>query len=124
MDIFTLLGKIIDDIRLGEIKNRVDNGVDIDINIRDIGEDYLLSLCEDSVDVCDKIRNENRDTVTLGFRKNPQGRGELKTVAFESSSGQTAGQIVVCEIGEKILESVSEDYFDCLYFELCDEIML
>lgn len=121
MYIFTLLGNIIDGLWYGDIKkNRVQDGVDIEISDHNIINKYILPVCEDSADNWQEvIENDEWYTVTLNFRKNPH-KNELKSITFTNSLGQNA----ICEVGDNLLDLLCYDYLDSLYFELCSEIML
>lgn len=122
MYIFTLLGNIVDSLWHGDIKkDRVQNGVSIEILDINIINKYILPVCEDSTDWQEVIENGEWYTATLNFRKNPHcHKGELKSITFTNSLGQNA----ICEVGDNLLDLLCYDYLDDLYFELCDEIML
>lgn len=122
MYIFSLLGIVVDYLRCEEIeRNKVDNGVNIEVSGCDLILKYTLLLCEDYAnDWCPIVNNGTWHTTTLNFRKNPHNKGELRSITFENSLGQN----VVCEVGDDLLETLSDEIQDGLYFELCDEIIL
>lgn len=116
MDIFVILGQVLDSFVLnGESKSK--------------GEDCNVSVESDSeYIVCDCAANFINDTscewhkVILTFRKNPDcGKGELNWVTFYNL---TTGESKTCEVGDLILESISESGLHSLYFKICEEIML
>lgn len=116
MYIFAILGQVLDSFVLsGESKFK--------------SEDGSVSVESDDVQiVCDCATNFGNDTdsewqkVILTFRTNPDcGKGELNWVTFHNL---TTGESKTYEVGDLILEGISESGLHCLYFKICENIML
>ena len=70
------------------------------------GEEYLM----DSVWL----------TATLRFSKNPNcHKGELVSIILESADGD----IIDCEVGDALLDELTDEVMDDVYFTMCDKIM-
>lgn len=107
--IFTLLGCVIDSVCCdGDDKIINDNGtVSIEISDSNIISKYISPLCESEI---------THNNVFLNFRENPiNGRCELGSITFGNWT---------CDVGNNILDEVTELNIDELYHSMCERIML
>lgn len=116
MDIFVILGQVLDSFVLnGEGKFKENDGT-VNIESDDV---HMVYTCAMNFDV-DTDKEWNK--VVLTFRKNPDcGKGELNWITFYNL---VTGDYKVYEIGDLILENISESGLGSLYFKICENIML
>lgn len=112
MEIFTLLGSVIDGfINEGEMKSKDNGNVTIVVTNSDIINECILPLCDDDV---------SNGYWCLNFGKNPHnGNGELVSVTHIFSGKETT-----VNVKKRILDRLSIYGLDELYFKMCNEIIL
>lgn len=116
MNIFYILGQVLDSFVLnGESKFKENDGT-VNIESDDV---HMVYTCAMNFDV---DTDEEWNKVVLTFRKNPDcGKGELNWITFYNLA---TGDYKVYEIGNLILENISESGLGSLYFKICENIML
>ena len=116
MGIFIILGQVLDSFVLnGESKFKNEDGT-VNIESDDV---HIVYDC--AVNFSDDTDNEWQ-RVVLTFRINPNcGKGELNWVTFYNL---TTGESKIYEVGNLILECISESGLHNLYFKICEDIML
>lgn len=106
---FALLGFVIDSVcceGVEKIINDNETVVSIEITDSNIIRKYISPLCEFEI----------HGNVFLNFRENPiNGRCELGSITFGNWT---------CDVGNNILDEVTELNIDELYHSMCERIML
>lgn len=112
MEIFTLLGSVIDGfINEGEMKSKDNGNVTIVVTNSDIINECILPLCDDDV---------SNGYWYLNFGTNPHsGNGELVSITHIFSGKETT-----VNVKKRILDRLSIYGLDELYFKMCNEIIL
>lgn len=109
MHIFALLGHILDKICEDEIINGT-----VVIRDRSIINNYIVPI------VSEDIHIDNNSIVTLKFGKNPYcHRGELQNILIENEGKPPT----TVEVGDTILDILTDSRMDEIYFSICDEII-
>lgn len=111
MYVFTLLGIVLDMFKDGYIISAKDGVGFTDVNTIN---KYILPLC---YEFCGAGEWK---AARINFSRNPHCRkGEIESIVVSDSTGEC----VVCPVGKSILEEVSEELLDGVYFDICDEIL-
>lgn len=108
MNIFSLLGAILDDLVNDTVTKIRNNNDTVSIKAKNIST-YIPQAVND-------------DKVILNFRYNNKynNRGELFSVMVITPNNV----VTTYEVGEKILSEISSIGLDEIYFSMCEEIML
>lgn len=114
MNVFTLLGYILDqDVE----KEEADGIVTVTIDDSEVIARIIAPICNAYTD---EYITGSWYQAKLTFGKNLYcNKGEIKSITFEDSYRES----LTCEIGEDILDNLTDDVMDDIYFEMCDKIM-
>lgn len=111
MYVFTLLGIVLDMFKDGSLISAKDGVGFTDVNTIN---KYILPLC------CEFCGTGEWKAARINFNRNPHcHKGEIESIAM----CDTKGNSIVCPVAQSVLEEVSEDLLDGIYFEMCDEIL-
>lgn len=109
MHIFALLGLILDKMCEDEIINGT-----VIIKDRSIINNYIVPIISEDIHI------DNNSIVTLKFGKNPCcRRGELQNILIENEGKP----LTTVEVGDAILDILTDSRMDEIYFSICDEII-
>ena len=117
MHIFALLGIIMDDfMNDGDSKIINDDGtISISVDNENLIHCFILPVCDSQSGYC------LGDTVLLNFAKNPcNNRGTLDSISFVSKCGVK----IMHSVKQELINRLTENALDELYYQICDEIML